>query len=440
MSIIISLEAQNVKRLKAVSIHPKGPIVEISGKNASGKSSTLDSIAMALGGKDLVCSDPVRHGADKGKVTVKLDNGLTVTRTFTPSGGGTLTVANAEGAQYRSPQAMLDKLVGGLSFDPLAFARMDGKQQAGTLRALTKLDLSKLDEQRKIAGEERLLAGRYARQIEGQLTALPDDPTAPAEEVSVAALADELQRRQKANAARERYSSAANAARKQATAFNVNVENCTQQIDSLKRQIAKLEESRQLHADACNSAAATSVEMDKKYAETPILDEAEIRQQLIDAQGINKRVAAQRARADAIAKVIEAKNEVHKLDAEIAGVDAKKSAMLAATPMPIEGLTFDDMTVSYRGVPFDQCSSAEQLRVSVAMGMALNPDLRVLLIRDGSLLDDDSLKIIADMAKDGGWQIWLEKVSNDKSVGVVIEDGSVVADNQVVEEEPAMTT
>ena len=64
--------------------------------------------------------------------------------------------------------------------------------------------------------------------------------------------------------------------------------------------------------------------------------------------------------------------------------------------------------VTYNNVPFDQCSSSEQLRVSLAMGLALNPKLKVILIRDGSLLDGqrhapccldkDNLKMIAEMA------------------------------------------
>ena len=33
------------------------------------------------------------------------------------------------------------------------------------------------------------------------------------------------------------------------------------------------------------------------------------------------------------------------------------------------------------------------------MGIAMNPNLPVLIIRDGSLLDDESRRIIADMAE-----------------------------------------
>ena len=51
---IVTLEAENIKRLKAVEITPEGNLVVVGGKNAQGKSSVMDSIAYALGGKKLV--------------------------------------------------------------------------------------------------------------------------------------------------------------------------------------------------------------------------------------------------------------------------------------------------------------------------------------------------------------------------------------------------
>lgn len=101
---IIRLEAENVKRLQAVSIVPQGDTVVIGGKNGQGKSSTLDSIAYALGGKRLIPEKPINNGHDKAKISVDLDSGLTVTRTFTKNGGGSLFVSNADGARYQSPQ------------------------------------------------------------------------------------------------------------------------------------------------------------------------------------------------------------------------------------------------------------------------------------------------------------------------------------------------
>ena len=69
---IIELRAENVKKLTVVQVHPDGSLVVISGKNGAGKTSLIDSISMALGGKDLVCAKPLRKGAKRGQTRVTI--------------------------------------------------------------------------------------------------------------------------------------------------------------------------------------------------------------------------------------------------------------------------------------------------------------------------------------------------------------------------------
>ena len=76
---------------------------------------------------------------------------------------------------------------------------------------------------------------------------------------------------------------------------------------------------------------------------------------------------------------------------------------------------FTDEGVTYNGVPFSQASSAEQIRVSLAMAMALNPKLRVVRILDGSLLDADSMRQVAEMATAADYQVWVERVADDSA-------------------------
>ena len=64
------------------------------------------------------------------------------------------------------------------------------------------------------------------------------------------------------------------------------------------------------------------------------------------------------------------------------------------------------------------------LRVSTAVGMASNPRLRVLRIMDGSLLDEDSMKLLAEMAEAEDFQLWVEVVG-DGGVGIVMENGTI---------------
>src|SRR4029077_4178854 len=113
----------------------------------------------------------------------------------------------------------------------------------------------------------------------------------------------------------------------------------------------------------------------------------------------------------------------------IEGMDQSKNEATTKAKYPVDGLQFDTAGgITLNGIPFEQCSSAEQLRVSVAIGIALNPKLKVLLIRDGSLLDDKSLLQVMAMAKEADAQVWIERVGEDEQTSVVIEDGAIRGD------------
>lgn len=86
---IIELKAENIKKLKAVEIKPSENLVKITGKNAQGKSSVLDAIFYAIGGKKAIPSKPIRDGETKGSIELDLGD-YKVTRTFTERGVSSL--------------------------------------------------------------------------------------------------------------------------------------------------------------------------------------------------------------------------------------------------------------------------------------------------------------------------------------------------------------
>src|SRR3954466_12774485 len=100
---IVSLQSENVKRLKAVFIKPDGAVVTIRGRNGAGKTSVLDSIASALGGEKLCPPQVVRRGEETATAIADLGDFI-VERRWTASGRSTLAVKSAEGARYPSPQ------------------------------------------------------------------------------------------------------------------------------------------------------------------------------------------------------------------------------------------------------------------------------------------------------------------------------------------------
>lgn len=202
---IIKLQAENVKRLKAVEITPDGNLQVIAGRNAQGKSSVLDAIWFALGGGAAQRSTarPVRDGEDHASVVLDLGD-MVVTRTWTGDKTA-LKVESPEGAVFRSPQTLLDGLIGRLSFDPLAFSQQDEKTQLAELLTLVELpfDPAQLDEQRSQLYAERTDIGHESVSLRAQLDAmpptLPGTPDAPIAITEVFALYNRAKETQDAN-------------------------------------------------------------------------------------------------------------------------------------------------------------------------------------------------------------------------------------------------
>jgi hypothetical protein len=399
---IIKLTAENVKRLKAVEITPDGTVQVITGRNAQGKTSVLDAIWLALGGGAAAreTTRPVRAGEDKASVTLDLGD-LLVTRTWTGE-KTSLTVRSADGAKYPSPQGVLDALVGRLSFDPLEFTRLSGRDQIAALLDLVDLDvdLPALAAQRAKLYAERTETGRQGKVLEGQAAGLGHMEDAPVEELSASNLIALIRSEQQ--------------------------ETERQQADH--RQAARLgAEVQRLEEELAQARSALASAHDAVASHRPVKDVAALEADLATVEETNRAVRRNADREAVAGKLDAARTSYRETTAAIEEIDRSKAEALAKAVFPVTGLGFDDDGVTYNGVPFSQASAAEQIRVSLAMAMSLNPELRVIRILDGSLLDPDNLRLISEMATEHDYQVWIERVADGSGVGVVIEDGEVAA-------------
>lgn len=416
---IVSLETSNVKRLRAVQITPDGQgLVIVGGNNGQGKSSVLDSILYAIGGASTHCPQPVRYGEDKARIVCTLDNGLTIQRTFTAAGGTALTVTNGDGEKFTSPQKMLDAMVGRLSFDPLEFSRMDAKAQLATLKALVGLDFAALDAQRRALYDERTLINRDAKAAWAGVEGTPFYEGVPEVETSASALMAELKRRQEVNAGITSAIDAYNGLLAQIQRGVDHIAGLEAQLAQIQKQ---LEESRAYKAQLEQRAALASSALQSVVKE----DEAAILAQLDDIQALNGKVAANAQRRELSTKAQALQTKAAELTAQIETIDTQKNVQLTAAKFPVPGMSFNEDGVLLNGIPFGQASDAEKIRVSVSMGLAMNPQLKVVLIRDGSLLDQNSLAVIASMAAESGAQVWIERVGEGDECSVIIEDGQI---------------
>jgi energy-coupling factor transporter ATP-binding protein EcfA2 len=412
---IVQLTAENLKKIKVVDITPTSDFIQITGKNGSGKTSVLDSIWWALGGKDAIQGKPIREGANRAMIRLKLGE-ITIERTFTEH-GTTLKVENADGARYPSPQAMLDDLIGELSFDPLAFAHMKPRDQYDELKRVAKLelDLEKLEGQNKADADRRREKSREAKDARSRASGIVIRFPEMKARVDVRSLLAQIESASRTNAA--------------ANTAALKLERLHGERDTLQLEITNLQ--KQLEVTKQKHSATAKLIADFPTIPEPI-NLAPLHGQVEDAEAKNADYRNRFAKA-------EHENEAERLEAEaqlltdqIEARNAAKAKALEAAAMPIPGLSLGDGRVFFNDVPFEQCSSAEQLRTSVAIAMAANPKLRVIRIKDGSLLDDDGLRMIADLARDQDYQVWIERVDSSGKIGIVMEDGAVVTNNDTV--------
>lgn len=429
---VIELEVSNVKRIRAVHFAPRAGahLVVVQGPNGAGKTSVLDAIAYAIGGQRLVCSEPLRTGASSGFARVDLGDVAVLRRwTRNPHTGAvtsTLEVRGRDGVRVARAQAALDGLFAALSFDPLDFVRQPASAQLELARKLAGVDFDELDRLRASLFADRTELGRRMRGADEECARRPVLEGLPAEPVSIAALSAEVE------AAAASQSAAARAG--EAAAWSLQLRATTEAArDRVRKQLVELalreaelvleweQQTREL--ETLQAAAARLAEQ--------AVDPEPVRKRLADAERTNARIRENQGRAQLLERAAALRAEYRELDQRIAGIDLEKEHRVAAAELPVPGLTFRHDGLLLDGVPFEQSSQAQQIRVSVAMGAALHPTLRVLLVRDGSLLGEQALELLGQLAAERDLQVWVERVGEPgegESTGdvLVIEDGEAV--------------
>lgn len=406
---VIGIEAENFKRLRVVHLDVRDGVTVIAGQNAQGKSSLLDALAAALGGGKQIPAQPIRKGAKKASVVVETST-VKVTRTFT-EGGSSLKVEAKDGTALKSPQQVLDALIGDLTFDPLAFARMKPADQVAALKKATGLDFSELDAERVKVETMRRDIGRDRDRLAAVVKSLqvlePDAKTVDTSEV--------LEQLQAARAKVQEHDSA----RKALAAVGVRVDELLKRRAALAAEIeevdAKITKGRQW---MLTEGVTISRLIDP--------DVAGLEQKLADAGIINQRALQAEQARKAKADLADAEKAYAGHTRRLEDIAEDKESLIRAAKLPVKGLSFTDEALTLNGVPFVQASTSEQIRAAVAIAMAQNPALKILMVREGSLLDDAAMQDLMTIAAEHGAQVLVERVGKSADgMGVVIQDGEV---------------
>ena len=409
MSVTITtLEAENVKRIKAVQIIPAPTgLTLVGGNNNQGKTSVLDALAWALGGEKF------RQAPRDGSVApphlkVTLSTGIVVERKGKNS---TLTVTDPTG--HRAGQQLLHEFVEVLALDLPRFMQASDKEKADTLLKIIGVgeELTQLDRRIKALYDKRTTVGQIANQKKAVAEEMQEYPEAPAEPVSAMELIQQQQEILARNGENQRKRQHLAELEDQERQLSRQVQDLSRELEYAEHKLSKVQQDVQ---DARKTAAQLQDES------TEALQAA-----ILAVDETNRKVRANLDKARAEDDAAEFADQYASLSQQLEEARRKRTALLEGADLPLPGLSVEDGRLTYHGHPWGAMSSSEQLRVATAIVRRLNPNCGFVLLDKLEQMDLQTLTDFGAWLQTEGLQAIATRVSTGGECQIIIEDGRV---------------
>jgi hypothetical protein len=433
MSVTITaLEAENVKRIKAVALTPAPTgLTLVGGNNNQGKTSVLDALAWALGGEKFRPNAAQRDGAvAPAHLRVTLSNGVVVERKGKNS---SLTVTDPTGR--RSGQQLLNAFVEPLALDLPRFMEASDKEKADILLRIIGIgnELHLRDMEIKSIYDKRTFTGQLAQQKKHFADELISYPDAPEQPLS----ASDLIRRQQDILARNGENQRL---RQQAQELARQEQQCLDELKRTRERIAELEKLREeldtKHTKLFNQRKNAEKTVDQLQDEST----AELEASIQSIEETNRKVRANLEKARAEDEASKYASDYDKLTDALEQKRKERLALLNGADLPLPELSVEDGALTYKGKRWRDMSGSDQLRVAAAIVRRLNPDCGFVLLDKLEQMDMTTLEEFGHWLEAEGLQAIATRVSTGSECQIIIEDGMVKgADLPVLSAAPTQT-
>ncbi len=424
---ITALEAENVKRIKAVAFAPSPTgLTLVGGNNNQGKTSVLDALAWALGGERFRPDAAQRDGAiAPAHLKVTLSNGVVVER---KGKNASLTVTDPTGR--RSGQQLLNAFVEPLALDLPRFMDASDKEKADILLRIIGIgaELHTRDLEIKGLYDKRTFTGQLAAQKKHFAEEMISYPEAPDEPVSASELIRQQQDILARNGENQRL-------RAQYAELEQQVQQCVDELKRTRERIATLQQLAD-ELDAKHTKLFNQRETARKTV-SQLQDEstAELEASIRDIEETNRKVRANLEKARAEDEAAQYASEYDRLTESIQQKRADRMALLNGADLPLPGLSVEDGVLTYKGKHWRDMSGSDQLRVAAAIVRRLNPDCGFVLLDKLEQMDMTTLQEFSAWLEAEGLQAIATRVSTGSECQIIIEDG-MVKDAVPPEEKP----
>lgn len=424
---ITALEAENVKRIKAVALTPSPTgLTLVGGNNNQGKTSVLDALAWALGGDRFRPDAAQRDGAiAPAHLKVTLSNGVVVER---KGKNASLTVTDPTGR--RSGQQLLNAFVEPLALDLPRFMDASDKEKADILLRIIGIgaELHTRDLEIKSLYDKRTFTGQLAQQKKNFAEEMISYPEAPDEPVSASELIRQQQDILARNGENQRL-------RAQYAELEQQVQQCVDELKRTRERIATLQQLAD-ELDAKHTKLFNQRETARKTV-SQLQDEstAELEASIRDIEETNRKVRANLEKSRAEDEAAQYASEYDRLTESIQQKRADRMALLNGADLPLPGLSVEDGVLTYKGKHWRDMSGSDQLRVAAAIVRRLNPDCGFVLLDKLEQMDMTTLQEFSAWLEAEGLQAIATRVSTGSECQIIIEDG-MVKDAVPPEEKP----
>lgn len=424
---ITALEAENVKRIKAVAFAPSPTgLTLVGGNNNQGKTSVLDALAWALGGERFRPTAAQRDGAvAPAHLKVTLSNGVIVER---KGKNASLTVTDPTGR--RSGQQLLNAFVEPLALDLPRFMDASDKEKADILLRIIGIgaELHTRDLEIKGLYDKRTFTGQLAAQKKHFAEEMISYPEAPDEPVSASELIRQQQDILARNGENQRL-------RAQYAELEQQVQQCVDELKRTRERIATLQQLAD-ELDAKHTKLFNQRETARKTV-SQLQDEstAELEASIRDIEETNRKVRANLEKSRAEDEAAQYASEYDRLTESIQQKRADRMALLNGADLPLPGLSVEDGVLTYNGKRWRDMSGSDQLRVAAAIVRRLNPDCGFVLLDKLEQMDMTTLQEFSAWLEAEGLQAIATRVSTGSECQIIIEDG-MVKDAVPPEEKP----
>jgi predicted ATP-dependent endonuclease of OLD family len=389
---VLSLVVENFKNIEKTEVDFAGRSATIIGKNGAGKSSLIQAICSPID-SNYIPAKPVKKGEERGSIELTIGGSLhgeeetyTLGLHFSEKHKkGRITVTNGEGEKVNGGKQFISDIVGNIGFDIQEFIKL-GVTSSGSI---SKKQMHDLDKEFKDVYEARADVNRDISHAKSKLEGHDFSQ-------------DELERYNEVVDTDGIVSKMTNI-EKELEKYNKVFSTVDSLLDSIplkQERLALLEEKVEaLHAEI----TADIDKLDKGEVwlankTKPSIEAMNI--ELSNANIHNNKVKEVKSLQDSqiAIRLLQENSEANteRLDK----IKREKKQIFTSSPLPVKGLTFDEEGIYFKGLPFveGQHPSSTIISIGAKIGMALNPNLRMLVIKDGSLLENYQLfvEMVAD--------------------------------------------